>query len=156
MIDPRVLSICEEYGVRVIAGHRYPDVGETRAVSTLNRILKKYGEKHLRDILHTAASTENNKACLESNFIWCCSDLLVEYRDLYKFSATRWLEVFDAAPIGPFLWLIRGQRQQRFLLKGFMTERIVRAYADQPDLFHWREVNDILRDPGAVHRRGAD
>jgi hypothetical protein len=136
--DPRVLSICEEYGVRVIAGNRYPDVGETRAVSTLNRILQKHGEAHFRMVMTTASETANNKASLEANFLWATSDLVIDCARMIEADASRFLSVFDQAPIDQMLWIIRGKRQQRYLLQGMLLERIIAEYQDQPSLFDRR------------------
>ncbi|MCJ8521836.1 hypothetical protein ABID21_005007 [Pseudorhizobium tarimense] len=61
MIDARVYSICEEYGIEVIDGRAYPDVRQTRAVATMDRILRNRGEAHFRMVMSTLAETENNQ-----------------------------------------------------------------------------------------------
>ena len=68
-VDPRVYSICAEYGIKIVDAHRYPDIGETRAVATLDRILRNYGEGHFRLVMTTLAETSNNRAYLDEYMV---------------------------------------------------------------------------------------
>jgi hypothetical protein len=58
-----------EYGVTIVPKHCYLDVGETRAVTTLSRIMKLHGEGHPRLVLSTLARTAN-KRLLDDVLLW--------------------------------------------------------------------------------------
>lgn len=84
MIDPRVYSICEEYGVTIVDGRSYPGIRETRAVATLDRILTTKGEDHFRFVLSTVAETENNQGYIDKYLLWAVSDLVETYRTVVE------------------------------------------------------------------------
>ncbi|UPT53375.1 hypothetical protein [Synechococcus phage Ssp-JY39] len=138
MTDPRIPALCDEYGIRIIPGHRYPEIGETRAVETLARILRRYGEGHLRHVLTTLAETANNKALLDEVGLWMASDM-VRARGAEKIDSD-WLELWDRMPVGELQFVaqeLSGVIPQRYALGGMVFERIYRRFgpdADQLDL----------------------
>lgn len=142
MTDPRVVSICDEFGITIIGRGRYPNPGETRAADTMHRIMKAYGEAHLRLVLTTLAETSNNKACIDKTSLWCISDLIRAFPHLVEHHTSAWLECFDAMPLGELMFLnnqcLRGHAHLRHSLSGMLTERIYRRFGPlsvQPDLF---------------------
>lgn len=138
MIDQRVYSLCEEYGITIVDGRAYPGIRETRAVVTMDRILSAKGEDHFRMVLSTVAETENNAAYLDKYLFWAVSDLVDAYGRLIEEEPTKWLEMFDAAPVGELQVVARKLAHQRYAIVGMLAERVVRTFgprAVQPDLF---------------------
>src|SRR5690606_41073399 len=59
-------SDLDEFEVRIVPKSAYPGPGETRAVATLSKIIKRHGIEHARLVMATLAETGNNKAALEA------------------------------------------------------------------------------------------
>lgn len=141
MIDQRVYNICSEYGIEIIDGRAYPDVKQTRAVATMDRILRNRGEAHFRMVMSTLAETANNQGQLDEYLFWAVSDLVEACKGIIEDNPIKWLECFDAAPVGQLQYIARdlsGITHQRHALSGMLYERIVRVFgpgASQPDLF---------------------
>jgi hypothetical protein len=143
MIDPRVSTLCSEYGITIVDGRAYPGIRETRAVTTMERILNSKGEDHFRMVLITLAETENNAAYLDKFLWWACSDLVETYHHLVEGHTSEWLKAFDAAPVGELQYIARPLKHQRYALVGMLAERIAIAFgprATQPDLFSDRRA----------------
>lgn len=138
MIDPRVQALCNEFGIRIIPGHRYPEIGETRAVETMARIMRRHGVDHLRLVLTTLAETANNKVLLDEVGLWMASDM-VHARGANKIDGD-WLDLWDRMPVGQLQFVaqeLSGIIPQRYALGGMVFERIYREFgpdADQLDL----------------------
>lgn len=141
IVTDAVQRLCDEFGVRIVDRHRYPQPGETRAVATLDRIIRRHGEAHARLVLSTLAETANNKGYLDEHLFWATSDLVRANAGIVEASAGDWLELFDAIPIGELQFIARdlvGITPQRHALSGLIYERIVRRFGPkhlQPDLF---------------------
>lgn len=137
----RIASIAAEYGVRLIGKSRYPEPGETRAVATIDRILHRHGEGHLRLILSTLAETDNNKGMLDEHLLWATSDLIRACSGIVENRAGEWLQVWDAAPVGELQFIahdLAGVVPQRYAIGGMVYERIVKVFgagAAQMELF---------------------
>ncbi|WPE22479.1 hypothetical protein ShzoTeo12_36950 (plasmid) [Shinella zoogloeoides] len=143
MIDPRVFTICQEYGIAIVDGRSYPGIRETRAVITLDRILATKGENHFRMVLTTVAETENNQGYIDKNLLWAVSDLVEAFAGIVEHQPSEWLECFDAAPVGELQVVSKRLRHQRFALVGMLAERVVRRFgpnAGQGDLFDERRA----------------
>lgn len=143
MIDPRVSTLCTEYGITIVDGRAYPSIRETRAVTTMERILNARGEDHFRMVLITLAETENNAAYLDKYLWWAVSDLVEVYSHLVEAQPSEWLKAFDAAPVGELQYIARPLKHQRYALVGMLAERITIAFgprATQPDLFSDRRA----------------
>ncbi|MEO3387338.1 hypothetical protein [Mesorhizobium sp. CAU 1741] len=138
MIEPRVVALCDEFGIRIIPGHRYPEIGETRAAETMARILRRHGEAHLRQVLTTLVETHNNKVLLDEVGLWMASDM-VRVRGADKIDSD-WLDLWDRMPVGELQFIAQGLSgiiSQRYALGGMVFERIYKRFgpdADQPDL----------------------
>lgn len=128
MIDPRVSSLCAEYGLTIVDGRSYPGIRETRAVFTMEKILRVKGEDHFRLVLSTVAETNNNAAYLDKYLFHAVSDLVETFQALVETRTSEWLEVFDAAPVGELQYIARSLKHQRFALVGMLTERVVRHF----------------------------
>lgn len=138
MIDPRVQALCSEYGITIVDGRSYPGIRETRAVTTMERILSSKGEDHFRMVLATVAETENNQGYLDKYLWWAVSDLVETFGEIVEQQTSEWLNAFDAAPVAELQYIARRLKHQRFALVGMLTERIVRRFgpnAGQGDLF---------------------
>ena len=136
-----IQRLCGEFGIRIVDRHRYPAIGETRAVETLARICRRHGEAHLRLVLSTLAETANNKVLLDEVGLWMASDMVRRNAALIEDRASEWLELWDAMPVGQLQYVaqdLRGVVSQRYALGGMVYERIFRRFgpnADQMDLF---------------------
>lgn len=143
MTDQRaiVIGLCREFGIEVIPAYRYPDIGQTRAVETMERILRRYGEAHLRLVLVTLTETANNKAAMDKVGLWATSDLLLAWSGFVEQRMGDWLEAWDQFPIGPLQACnagLIGISPQRGALVGQVHERLYGLYgpdAAQPNLF---------------------
>ncbi|HEU4986877.1 MAG TPA: hypothetical protein VFT89_07410 [Rhizobiaceae bacterium] len=140
MIDPHVKALCNEFGITIVERNRYPEIGQTRAPETLRRILKRFGEGHLRLVLTTLRETSNNAILLDEVGLWMCSDMIRACRHIVEQRAGDWLATWDAIPAGELQYLcqdLRGIVPQRFALGGMIYERLYRRFgpnADQLDL----------------------
>jgi hypothetical protein len=130
-IDPRVHRVCDEFSIRIIDGRAYPETGETRAVGTMDRILKARGYDHFRMVMMTLGETENNQGSLDEYLFWAVSDLVKACEKVIETDPCKWLECFDAAPVGELQYIARdlsGITHQRHAIAGMLYERIVRAF----------------------------
>lgn len=141
MVPTHIQRLCDEFGIRIVDRHRYPEVGETRAAETLARICRRHGESHLRLVLSTLAETANNKVLLDEVGLWMASDMIRKNADLIEERAGEWLELWDAMPVGELQFVcqeLSGFVPQRHALGGMVYERIFRRFgknAAQLDLF---------------------
>lgn len=146
MVDRRISSLCEEYGIKIVDRRRYPEIGETRAVVTMDRILRNYGEDHFRLVMSTLAETANNKACLDEFCLWMASDMVLANRHLIEKNPTAWLDLWDAIPLGRLQYIandLSGIVPQRHAISGMVFERIYRRFgpnADQLDMLDDRRT----------------
>jgi hypothetical protein len=136
-----VRRMCDEFGVTIVPRHKYPAPGETRAVATIDRIWRKYGEEHLRLVLTTLVETANNKILLDEIGLWMASDMVRKCQPIIEERAGERLELWDAMPAGDLQFVsqeLRGHVSQRAALGGMIYERIYRRFgpfADQLNLF---------------------
>lgn len=143
MIDPRVQSFCTEYGIRIVDGRSYPGIRETRAVFTMDKILRLKGEDHFRMVLSTVAETSNNQGYIDKYLLFAVSDLVEVYALIIEARPTEWLETFDEAPVAELQVVAKTLPHQRFALVGMIAERVVRRFgpnAAQGDLFDDRRA----------------
>lgn len=144
IIPAHVQRLCDEFGIRIIPGNRYPEIGETRAVETLARIHRRYGEDHLRWVMRTLTETANNKVLLDETGLWAASDLVRAYADVIEADPEAWFEVWDKTPVGELQFSchrLRGFVSQRAALAGMVHERLYRRFEvdqRQPDLLDER------------------
>ena len=131
MIDPRVHQVCEEFDIRIVDGRAYPYTRETRAVATMDRILRNRGFDHFRMVMMTLAETDNNQGSLDEYLFWAVSDLVEACKEMIEAEPSKWLDCFDAAPVGELQFIARdlaGITHQRHAIAGMLYERIVRAF----------------------------
>jgi hypothetical protein len=136
MIDERVKALCGEVGIECIEGTAYPRLGQTRAVNTIRRIIERFGEDHARLVLTTLAETVNNKAMVDETSLWMCSDLIRAFRTEIENDASRWLNAWDAIPVGYLQSVsqgLRGYVKQRDALGGMVYKELRKVYG-QMDL----------------------
>ncbi len=139
MIDTRVQALCDEFGIEIIPAHRYPEIGQTRAVKTILRIIRRYGEDHARWVLRTLVETSNNKALIDETGLWAASDLVRAYWDDLQADPEAWFEVWDSVPVGKRQWEIQqrlsGIVNQRAALAGAVNRHLFERFdAPQPEL----------------------
>lgn len=107
---PEVKSICDEFGITIIPGNRYPAFKETRCAPTLDRIRRNHGEGHLRIVLSTLIETGPNGALLDEFTLWAVSDLVIACADWIEADASSWFEAWDKIPVGQIFWALRDIR----------------------------------------------
>lgn len=134
-----IRRLCEEFGIEIIPARRYPEIGQTRAVETLVRILRKHGEDHLRWVLRTLAETANNKAMIDETGLWAASDLVLAYWHDLQADPAAWFEVWDTVPVGRRQWEVQqrlsGYVNQRAALAGVINQHLYERFnRDHPDL----------------------
>ena len=140
MIPLHIQRLCDEFGVTIVPKHRYPRLGETRAVASIRKMIDKRGMDHARMVLSTLTETANNKASLEAECIGAASDLLLACRHYHEEDPSKWFQVWDKCPVGELQAIahdLRGYVPLRAALAGLVYERIWRAYGPrslQPDL----------------------
>ena len=140
IVPARIQQLCDEYGVRIVEKHRYPEPGETRAIATIDRIWRRYGEDHIRLVFSTLVETANNKLLLDEAGLWMASDMVRKCRELIEKRAGDWLTVWDTIPGGELQFVcqdLSGIVPQRYALGGMIYERIYRRFgpnADQLDM----------------------
>lgn len=146
MIDPRVQALCDEFGIEIIGKSRYPAVGQTRALSTIRKMIDRHGIDVARIVFQTLTETANNKKSLEAETIGATLDLLVACRRHYEEDPEKWFRVWDACPVSGLQAVahdLRGSVPLRHALAGLIYERIWRAYgplSTQPDLLDDRRI----------------
>jgi hypothetical protein len=121
MTEARVISICAEYGIEIVDGRAYPGIRQTRAVVTMERILRKNGEDHFRMVMSTIAETENNQGQIDEYLLWAVSDLVRAATALSKKGPRNGFECFDAPPVEQLQFIARdlcGITHQRHALAG--------------------------------------
>lgn len=144
MIDPNVVSLCDEFSVTIVPKSVYPGPGETRAVNTIRKMIDRHGMDTARIVFRTLLETENNKKSLEAETIGATLDLLLACRQHYEDDPEKWFRVFDACPVAGLQGIahdLRGRVPLRAALAGLIYERIWRAYGPlsvQPDFFDER------------------
>ncbi|UVK47548.1 hypothetical protein BPNPMPFG_003335 [Mesorhizobium sp. AR07] len=121
--DPRVKALCQEFDVRIVGAHLYPQPGETRAVGTIRWIIDRHGVEHARLVLCILAEGRGNNALIDETSLWAISDLLRACPDLVEGKTSALLEMFDALPLGPIMAMVnelRGVVHQRHALTGMI------------------------------------
>ena len=120
-ISPDVQRLCDEFDIRIVPGHVYPQPGQTRAPVTIGRIIERYGEAHARLVMATLAETEGNAGLIDETSLWAVSDLVRACPRWVEDRTSDWLEAWDHIPLGPLMFLVqelRGSVRQRSALAG--------------------------------------
>jgi hypothetical protein len=105
-MTPALVSICDQFGITVVhpAQHRPFTPMQTAAGNTLDKILRREGEDHLRDVLTALTESENNKNMLIAPVIKAVSRIMRENPTWYAGDASKFLEVMDKADL-PSLYM---------------------------------------------------
>jgi len=64
-MSERARAMFKELGITVVPANVAPAVGQTRAIVTLERIIKRHGEAHARFVVMTLADTSNSKGTID-------------------------------------------------------------------------------------------
>lgn len=146
MDNSEALEIFAEFEIEVVPANVIPRPGQTRAVATLSRIIRRYGMDHARIVVMTLAETKNNKASIDEVAQWAVSDVVRAFEKVYPDvmrDTSRFLDFFDAVPIGQLqFWLLDldGITNKRAALVGLIWERARRVFGDpQLDLLDDRK-----------------
>ncbi|MDX0512751.1 hypothetical protein [Sinorhizobium medicae] len=116
MQSAKVRTICSEFGIAIVPANVQPMPGQTRALGTLERIMARHGEGHLRLVVATMAETTGNQGFINEYSAWAVSDLIRANADWIEDHAEEWFQAWDKIPLGFLMW----QCQQ---LYGFVTQR---------------------------------
>jgi hypothetical protein len=136
--------LCAEVGIKLVDGRSYPDVGETRAIGTLQKILEEHGEDHLRLVLITLGETSNNRGSIDRYLLTATSTLVRRCYTFIEKNISLWLEIWDACPVGQLQFIAYDMGppfRKADTIASLIYERIYRVTgpnSTQPDLFDER------------------
>lgn len=144
-------AILNELGVAIVAKNVRPKPGETRSVPTLQRIVRKHGADHAREVIMMISQSENNASALDEVSIGAVSDVLLaikrSYADLYENDIDKIFMFFDATPIATirarYTDGLEGIVNRRSALAGMLFERVIRIFNEkQQDWLDDRRVRN--------------
>lgn len=146
MKHPEAEAIFAEFGIEIVPANVVPKPGQTRAIASLNRIRRRYGEDHARFVIMALADCANNRAALDETGIWATSDIILAFRKNYpaimENDVSRFLAFFDGVPVGMLqYWCygLDGITNKRAALVGLIWERACRVFGEpQAELFDGR------------------
>lgn len=124
----RVRAICTEFEIEIIPGNEYPKPGQTRATASIDRIMHKHGEGHMRLVLATLAETKGNQGLITQTSLWATSDLILSCSEWVEKDPTSWFDAWDKIPLGFLMWHVNelsGITHQRHALAGSMYVMLV-------------------------------
>ncbi|RWX74439.1 hypothetical protein EPK99_24970 [Neorhizobium lilium] len=124
----RVKAVCDEFDIEIIPGNDYPKPGQVRATATIDRIMAKYGEGHMRLVLSTLSETKGNHGLMTQTSLWATSDLIRACQEWVDADVSSWLAAWDQIPMGFLLWHcneLSGISHQRHALAGAMYVMLV-------------------------------
>lgn len=137
MNHPEAEAILSEFGIEIIPANVVPQAGQTRAVATVSRIIKRYGLEHARFVIMTLAETSNNKARMNETAVWATSDVILAFRKNYPHimegEISRFFAFYDGIPVGYLQhWCdgLDGITNKRAALVGLIWERVCRVFGD--------------------------
>jgi len=141
-------AILKEFDIQIVPANVVPGPKQTRAVATISRIIRRYGEEHARFVVMTIAETGNNDCHIDETSMWTVSDIILafwkNYPDLMANHPSKFLEFFDGVPVGMLqFWLIGldGITSKRAALTGLIWERACRVFGErQGDLLDDRRM----------------
>ncbi|WP_429820269.1 hypothetical protein [Ensifer sp. B1-9] len=116
MSEALARSICAEFDIEIVAANVQPMPGQTRAVGTLERILMRYGEGHVRLVVATLAETAGNKGLINEYSAWAVSDLIRANAEWVENRTEEWFQAWEKIPVGFLMW-------HCMQLYGFVTQR---------------------------------
>ncbi|NTF54901.1 hypothetical protein G6K93_07660 [Agrobacterium rhizogenes] len=129
-IDPDVQAVCDEFGIQIIPANVVPQIGQTRAPITLEKIKRKHGIDHMRFVVGTLAETANNRALLDETIFWVCSDMVRAFKKNYpaimEHDLDRWYGFWDQTPVGYIQHIgldLEGITSKRRAIIGMLYER---------------------------------
>lgn len=126
--ETRVKAICAEFEIEIIPSNEYPKPGQTRATASIDRIMQKHGEGHMRLVLATLSETKGNQGLITQTSLWATSDLILACKEWVENDPTSWFDAWDKIPMGFLLWHcneLAGITHQRHALAGAMYVMLV-------------------------------
>lgn len=146
---PEVHALLAEFGIEVVPKNVLPKHGQTRALASLDRIRRRYGEEHARFVVMTLAETANNSTAFDETGLWATSDIVLAFKknhpEMMANEVSRFLDFFDAVPVGKLQdWCIGldGITNKRSALTGLIWERACRVFGPrQMDLLDDRRMS---------------
>lgn len=109
-MTPELASICEELEIRVIPNPKHRGPMETKAVETMERILRDQGYGHLKMVLMSVVETPNNKRELVAPVIWAISDL-IRAHPTWAERAGDWFAALDNISLGDIRAMAKANRR---------------------------------------------
>jgi hypothetical protein len=122
-----VATICSEFEITVTPCSQRRTGGgvlETCASSTLQRILRDWGEAHLREVLLSISESAGNERALIAPVLWAVSDILLAHPNWF---GSDWLDAMDKIDLTALhenVKLNRKAVQPRYAIAALLFERM--------------------------------
>lgn len=122
-----VAAICAEFGIVIVPpAHRRTGGAalQTAAAATLQRLLRDWGESHLRDVLLSIVESAGNERALIAPVILAVSDLLLAHPNWF---GSDWLAALDKIDLGALHESVKPNRkavQPRFAIAAILFEQM--------------------------------
>lgn len=122
-IDPHIKALCGEFEIEIIPKSHYPLPGQTRAVASIGRLIRKRGDAHARLVLTILTECKGNHALIDEMALNAVSNLVLACSDMIEEDASGFLDLFDNIPFGPLMIMaseLRGIVHQGHALAGML------------------------------------
>lgn len=119
----RAKALCAEFDIGIVPKSTYPMPGQTRAVVSIDRLIRNHGEKHVRLVLTILTECKGNDAMIDEMGLSAVSILVQACSDMIEENASAFLELFDQIPFGPLMVIaneLRGIVHQGHALAGML------------------------------------
>ncbi len=120
---PTAQDLCDEFAVDIVPKNIYPMPGQTRAVASIERLIRNHGEGHAWLVLCILAEGKGNNALIDETSLSAISSIVTACQDMIEADTSAFLELFDHVPIGPLMAManeLRGVVHQGHALAGML------------------------------------
>jgi len=93
-MTPALQTICSEFGIEIVPVHIRRGPMQTYAGRTMEILLRKHGNSHLRMVVMTIVETKNHSNALAEPILWAVSDVILAH-PAWIDTGSEWLAAFD-------------------------------------------------------------
>ena len=116
-------ALCAEFEIEIVGKSRYPEPGQTRAIVSIARIIRRHGQAHARMMLTVLTECKGNNALIDEMSLNAVSTLVLACSDMIEEDASAFLDLFDKIPFGLLMAManeLRGIVHQGHALAGML------------------------------------